>query len=251
MTAFLLQFFLVPLVTTILKVIVIIYTFITCPFYYLVQQPWKRIHIAKHCGAHLVYKGRLSDNAPSDRAGVNFVEYERFAEVPYHPLMDCQTLSEAISVVMKLYPLDQPSHGYRKILKEEVQYNAEGNPIRVDGKVLRKYKLSDYSWLTLGEVGELIYSLGRGLVGLGMKQSDRVAIYAETSVNFFTSLLGTGLYGGVIVTLFHTLNEDCLVHCLNETEANYILTSFELLDRLSSFIDRCPKVKHIIYFEGM
>lgn len=241
---------LVPLVVSLVRVAVIIFTFFTWPLYYLLQQPWRRLHIAKHCGAHLVNKGRLSKSAPHGRAGANFIEFERFAEVPYHPLMDCQTLPEAINMVMKLYPLDQTSHGYREILEEQVQFDAQGNPIRVDGKVLRKYKLSDYRWLSLGEVCERIYSLGRGMVAIGLKKTDRAAIYAETSVNFFTSLLGLEMYGGVAVTLFHTLNNESLIHCLNETESKYMLTSFELLDRVVSFIDRCPKVQHIIYFEG-
>ncbi|KAH9398806.1 Long-chain-fatty-acid--CoA ligase 4 [Tyrophagus putrescentiae] len=242
---------LVPLVVWLVRIVVTVYTIITLPLYYLIQMPWRRLKRAKSCGAHLVNKGRLSDSAPIDKVGVNFLEYERFAEIPYHPLMDCLTLSEAFVVVGKLYPHDQPSHGYRQIIDEEVQYDAAtGQPICVDGKVLRKYRLSDYKWLTLGEVQDQVISFGRGLAAIGMQVDDRVTIFCETGIHFFSALLGANLYGGVVVTLFHTLNDDGLVHGVNETNAKFIVTSFELLDRIASFVQHCPKVEHVIYYEG-
>lgn len=67
---------LVPLVVWLVRIVVTLYTFFTLPFYYLIQMPWQRLKRAKSCGAHLVNKGRLSDSAPADRAGVNFLEYE-------------------------------------------------------------------------------------------------------------------------------------------------------------------------------
>lgn len=164
--------------------------------------------------------------------------------------MDCSTLTEAFQVVGKLYPQDQPSHGYREIMDEEVQYDASGQPIRVDGKVLRKYRLSDYKWMTLGEVSDQVMSFGRGLTAIGMQVEDRVTLYCETGIHFFSSLLAVNMFGGVVVTLFHTLNDEGLVHGVNETNSKFIITSFELLDRIASFVHRCPKVQHVIYYEG-
>src|SRR5699024_7215092 len=99
---------------------------------------------------------------------------------------------------------------------------------------------SDYKWLTLGEINDQVTSFGRGLLAVGLQRYDRVAIYSETGVHFFTSLLSANMYGGVAVTLFHTLNDEGLVHGLNETDTKFIVTSFELLDRVASFIKHCP-----------
>ncbi len=67
---------LVPLVVWLVRIVVTVYTIITLPLYYLIQMPWRRLKRAKSCGAHLVNKGRLSDSAPIDKVGVNFLEYE-------------------------------------------------------------------------------------------------------------------------------------------------------------------------------
>lgn len=250
MAGFMLKYFLVPLVVIIIRLVVFIYTWITLPIYFLYQQPWKRLDLAKQCGARLSNKGRWSDQAPCERIGTNFIEYERFAEVPYHPLMDCKTILEALMVCKKLYPSDHICQGYREILDEEIQYDSNGKPIMVDGKMLRKYKLSEYRWQTMNETIELMYALGRGLSAIGLQKGDLVVVYAETGRHFLNSVLATNCFGGKVVTLFNTLHDDGIIHAINETEPNFIITSFELVDRVSRLIDQCSSIKHVIYYEG-
>jgi long-chain acyl-CoA synthetase len=220
------------------RIIVTTYTYATLPVYYLWQKPWKRLSVAANCG------GKPTD--PSDPHS----EWTREVAIPQHPLMSCQTVSEAIDKVMELYPSDKPSIGYREVLAEEVQVDGEGRPIKIDGKVLRKYRLSDYRWLTLGEVSQRIDRIAKGLMHCGCKRGDRVAIYAETGVQWFLMSGGIAKVGAVLVTLFHTLNDEGLIHALNETEVSFLITSFELITRVSALSPKLPALRTVVYFEG-
>ena len=221
------------------RVIVTSYTYVTLLLYYFIQKPWKRLPIASQCGAQQV--------DPSDPSS----EWVRQVNIPFHPLMDCETAAEAFVKVLELYPLDKPTLGYREVLSEEVQVNSEGHPIKIDGKVLRKYRLSDYKWLTLGEVNTRVDDIAQGLIASGLQSGDRVAIYAETGVQWYLSSTALTKIGAVLVTVFHTLSDEGLIHAINETEVCYLITSFELITRVSVLSERLPTVKTVVYFEGM
>ncbi|UYV71182.1 ACSL4 [Cordylochernes scorpioides] len=64
-----------------------------------------------------------------------------------------------------------------------------------------------------------------------------------------------------IVTLFSTLSEEGVVHCLNETDVEYIITSADLMERLEmsevtasvhqqKLLPNLPKLKKLVYMEG-
>ena len=242
----------VPIVVAIVTSVVTIYSYLTLPVYYFLQKPWQKLHIARSCGGRLIKKAKLPKSAPKDFQNCEYREYERFAEVPYHPLMDCETISEAFDLVFdKLYPADEPFQGQREILDEEIQYDSSGQPIKIDGKILRKYKLSDYKWITYGQMKERTLATAKGLVSLGLEMGTNVGIFSETGINFFGMYLSVFHFGGVVVTLFNTLNDEGLVFALNQTKTTFLYTTFELLDRVASLIDRCPHLKVIFYDEGM
>ncbi|CAG2116733.1 unnamed protein product [Medioppia subpectinata] len=220
------------------RIIVTAYTYATLPVYYVCQKPWQRLAVANRCGGH--------QTDPTDP----YSEWEREIEIPQHPLMSCQTVCEAIDKVRELYPLDKPSVGYREVLAEEVQCDRDGRPIKMDGKVLRKYRLSDYKWLTLGQVCDRIDHISRGLMDAGLQKGDRVAIYAETGVQWFLMSGAIAKMGGVLVTVFHTLSDEGLVHALQETEVTALVTSFELITRVSALSVQLPLLKTVVYFEG-
>lgn len=248
------QSLLVPMVVGLVRLYTSVYTVVTLPLYYLLQQPWRRLKASRECGANIVGRGRMatgSDEIPKPIQGLNYLDLERYAEIPFHPMMVVQTMDEAFDEVIKLYPLDRPALGYRDILSEEVQYDHLGNPVRIDGKLLRKYRLSEYRWLTLGEVHERATALFRGLVGeVGVKANDRVAVFAETSVHFFINYVAQAYCGTVIVSVFHAMNDESIIFALNQTKASCLYTTFELLDRVANIADRCPHLKTIVYLQG-
>lgn len=242
-------------IVSIVRVIVNIYTWLTLPIYFLLQRPWIRIEKARNVGARLVNQKKerhpIDDDAiPLSLQNTEFLEYERFVPIPPHPLMKCNTIIEAIYERTEIYPNDEPVLGFREIIEEQIQLNSNGQPIRIDGKVLRKYKLSDYKWITYNQFLEQFESCARGLLSLGIKRNTPIAIYSETSLQFTISSMASAKCGALLVTVFHTLTDEGLIHALNETECQLIFVSFELLNRVLGFHQKCPKLKTIIYFEG-
>lgn len=252
-----LQRILIAIVVNIVRIVVFLYTTITLPIYYLVQKPWRRIKLSNNGGANLISSGKFSqfvnkkkDGPPDFLKGAEFIEFERYTPIPHHPLMKCQTVIDAIYFRPEVYPNDQPAIGYREVLEEEVQCDSNGKPIKIDGKVLRKYKLSQYKWINYGQFLTQVEDTCRGLVTLGLKKNDPVAIYSDTGLDFTVSAIGGAKAGALLVTVFHTLTDEGLIYALNETKVKYIFVCFELLDRVHNFIQKCPTLKTVIYFEG-
>jgi long-subunit acyl-CoA synthetase (AMP-forming) len=54
-----------------------------------------------------------------------------------------------------------------------------------NGKVHKKWTLSDYQWLTIGEVDERIGDIAKGLLVNGVKPKDTVLIFAETRIGMY------------------------------------------------------------------
>lgn len=52
-----------------------------------------------------------------------------------------------------------------------------------------------------------------------------------------------------MVTLYATLGDDGVVHGVNQTEVEMIVTSHELLPKFRNILKECPSVKHIVYME--
>ncbi|OTF70648.1 hypothetical protein BLA29_009423, partial [Euroglyphus maynei] len=84
----------------------------------------------------------------------------------------------------------------------------------------------------------------------GFKKHDPIAIYSETGFDFMISMIASAKSGALIVTVFHTLTDQGLIHALNQTKVKIIFVSFELIDRVHGFIKDCPHLKTIIYYEG-
>lgn len=244
--------FLVVIVVNIVKSVVYVYTFFIIPIYYLLEKPWKTLKMAGMCGANFIKRGRFirQNGIPESLSNAEYLEFEHDVPIPHHPLMKCNTITEAIYARSELYPNDLPSIGYRQILEEEIQHDQSGNPIKIDGKVLRKYKLSDYKWVTYGDFLEQVEAINRGLYAVGFKKHDPIAIYSETGFDFMISMIASGKAGALIVTVFHTLTDQGLIHALNQTKVKIIFVSFELVDRVHGFVKNCPHLKTIIYYEG-
>ena len=144
-----------------IRCVMILYDVITFPVYYLIQRPW----LAKERARRV--RSRPED--PNDP----YSPYVRVGDKVDHYVTRCQTIPEAQRQSLIMNNRDQPSLGYRQILAEE----EEKQP---NGKVLRKWKLSDYEWLSIGEVDELIGNIAKGLLINGVKPKENVLIFAET-----------------------------------------------------------------------
>lgn len=94
---------------------------------------------------------------------------------------------ENISTLPELFDISCKNHserfflGTRKLISREIETSE-------DGKTFEKLHLGDYEWLTFGKTLEAVCNFASGLVQIGHKSDERVAIFADTREEWFISL---------------------------------------------------------------
>lgn len=139
----------------------ILYDVITFPFYYLIQRPWE---VKKRSN-----RVRSQPEDPNDPHS----PYVRLGKKVDHYVTQCKTIPDAQRKSLLMNNKDRQCLGYRRI-------KAEHEEVQPNGKIMRKWELSDYEWLSIGEVDQLIGDIARGLLINGVKPKDNVLIFAET-----------------------------------------------------------------------
>ncbi|KAK4296954.1 hypothetical protein Pmani_030592 [Petrolisthes manimaculis] len=118
------------------------------------------------------------------------------------------------------------------------------------GHTINKLELGEYTWMTYIEVAEMVRKVGLGIRHHGVKPLDRVVILAETRAEWLIAALGCLQQRVTVVTLYSTLSDEGIIHGINETEVSFILTSYNMLPRLTTgLLLRCPKVKTVVVME--
>ena len=158
-----------------------------------------------------------------------------------HFIDDCETVCQLFSRAIEVYG-DKKCFGFRRLLAEEDQRQA-------DGRVFRKLLLSDYNWSSYKQIESRVEHLARGLHALGVRSGDHVVIFAETRVEWMITCQSVLRLGAAVVTLYATLGEEAVIHGINETEAEIVITTHDLLPKLR--VDRLLRVKHVVFIEGL
>ena len=175
------------------KALVNTYTWTTLPAYALAQRPWLRLRRSKSFGVktHIDRHGRTVYSRPSPpNLKHPYYKYSTFPEIL--PLLDRNR--EAV--------------GIRDVLDEQLALDANGKPIKIDGKELKKVHLSNqFRWLTVGQVMDRVDAIAKGLKKLGVTKGDKVVIYAENGIEWFYTCLALARINAVTVTLFSTLGK--------------------------------------------
>lgn len=147
------------------------YTYLTLPIYYLLQNPKRTLSRSRFQRAH-----QLNPNDP-------YSPWVRSTDTAFHVLTTSRSVAEAAGIARRLHPWDSRAVGYRPVVEEQVVTDESGSDVRVDGKVLRKYRLSAYQWLTYGQVWHRVDAISRGLVINGFKRQQKIVVLAETCVD--------------------------------------------------------------------
>lgn len=215
------------------KALVNAYTWSTLPFYAAAQRPWTRLRRAKTLGVLTTKdeKGRTVYTRPSP---------------PHlnHPYYKYRTISEIIPLLDR----NREVIGIRDVIEEQTTLDEVGKPVVIDGKVLKKVKLSDdFRWLTVGQVMDRIDALSKGFKHLGVQKGDHVLIYAENGIEWFYSCMALARINAVTVTLFSTLSDSGVVYGMNQSDAKYVITSASLLNKIDKISDQLEHLKSIIY----
>src|SRR5687767_7479870 len=93
---------------------------------------------------------------------------------------------------------------------------------------------------------ELWREIGRfagGLTGLGLRRSDRVAVYLDKRIETVVAMFGTSAAGGVFVPINPLLRPRQVGHIVGDCAVRLLVTSPERLDALRAELAECKSVE--------
>nr|XP_046918926.1 long-chain-fatty-acid--CoA ligase 4-like [Dermatophagoides farinae]XP_046918927.1 long-chain-fatty-acid--CoA ligase 4-like [Dermatophagoides farinae] len=226
----------------IFDILVTIYTYITLPIYILRQKPENVLKKSQRIRAK-----QLNENDPkSPWFGVLDRQQYRGSVVDI-----VETIDELCNNLEKYMSLQNKAVGYRRVLREYVVYGSDGiTPLKIDGKIIKKRELSDYNWLSYEQLFERKNHIAKGLLSAGIKRNEPIAILCETCAEYLMMEFAIARAGFVQVNVFPTLGESGIAHAIKETNSKFIFTSWDLLPKIRSVIQKYKlDVSKIIYIE--
>nr|XP_010930884.1 long chain acyl-CoA synthetase 9, chloroplastic [Elaeis guineensis]XP_010930885.1 long chain acyl-CoA synthetase 9, chloroplastic [Elaeis guineensis] len=150
-----------------------------------------------------------------------------------------RTLAELFENSCKLFPY-KPLFGSRKLISRETERTQ-------DGRSFEKLHLGNYEWMSYGEAFKAVCNFASGLVHLGHKKDERVAIFADTRAEWLIALQGCFRQNITVVTIYASLGEEALCHSLNETEVSTVICGHKELKKLVDIRGQLDNVKRVIY----
>ena len=107
-------------------------------------------------------------------------------------------------------------------------------------------------WLELSQsqTREEAYRIGAGLMSLGLKKGDKIALLSESRAMWVIAELGALYAGAVDVPLSVNLGEGKdLIFRINHSDAKWILVSGNHLPKIRAILGECPAVEKVIVFD--
>ncbi|XP_058190113.1 long chain acyl-CoA synthetase 9, chloroplastic [Rhododendron vialii] len=159
------------------------------------------------------------------------------------------TAWEGISTLADLFEQSCNQHrskrflGTRKLISREMEKSE-------DGRSFEKLHLGEYEWLSYGEAFEAVCNFASGLVHIGHKREERVAIFADTREEWFIALQGCFRRNVTVVTIYASLGEEALCHSLNETEVTTVICANKELKKLLDISGQLDTVKRIVCMDN-
>ncbi|XP_055386782.1 long-chain-fatty-acid--CoA ligase 4 isoform X2 [Condylostylus longicornis] len=235
-----------------IKVFAFVCDIITLPVYLVLQRPWKRRQASRRI------KGlRLRDKPDENKYKADDVEAKASSQddtqITYRSTdpprsVHVQMLQANIDTLEKMFNYCVKLHSNKRCLGTR-QILSEEDELQPNGRVFKKYKMGEYKWKTFMETGKMATNFGRGLRELGQKPGKNVVIFAETRAEWMIAAHGCFKQNLPIVTVYATLGDDGVAHCINETEVDCVITTHDLLPKFKHLLDKVTKVNTIIYME--
>jgi long-chain acyl-CoA synthetase len=110
---------------------------------------------------------------------------------------------------------------------------------------------ADGEWVDVpyAELGRIAVEIARGLIALGVKPGDRVAILAKTCPEWTYADCGALLAGAVVVPVYHTNSSEECQYVLEHAGARVLFCEdAEQLNKLDAIRDQVPALEHVIAF---
>ncbi len=126
----------------------------------------------------------------------------------------------------------------------------EDNARRFRDKPMLRWKVGDrWKEITYGEFHEAARDIGTGLVKLGMRPKDRVALLSPNGPGWVISYFGVLLNGGIVVPIDKELRASELRHILDDSSAKFIILSKDYLETLGEVIGLLPSLERAVILE--
>ncbi len=104
--------------------------------------------------------------------------------------------------------------------------------------------------ITQEQTRQEAYRIGAGLMSLGLKKGDKIALLSESRAMWILSELGAMYAGATDVPLSVNLGEGKdLVFRINHSESKWILVSGNHLPKIRTILPECPNVEKVIVFD--
>jgi len=112
--------------------------------------------------------------------------------------------------------------------------------------------------VTWGRILEDVQALSAGLIAQGVKPGDRVAIFADTSLQWLVCDLAVSAAQAVTVPIYASNTPDEVRYILNHSEASFVFVDHDeqtskqagRATRLRRKLAECPGVRKVVLFEG-
>jgi long-chain acyl-CoA synthetase len=115
----------------------------------------------------------------------------------------------------------------------------------------KEVKGGEYVDVTWGGLKDLVLSFAAGLVEIGVKGGDRLAILSFNRIEWLVADLATLLIGGVDVPIYHTNTPEQCEYIITDSEAGYVVVEDTAqLEKILSVKNKLKGLKKIILIEG-
>ncbi|MDX6637877.1 MAG: long-chain acyl-CoA synthetase [Solirubrobacterales bacterium] len=116
-----------------------------------------------------------------------------------------------------------------------------------------KFKDGSGNWVdqSYGDLGDVVRRLSLGLIDLGINRGDRVAILANTRVEWTWFDFAALTAGATVVPIYQTNSpEECQYVLENSDSVAVIVEDEEQLEKVRAIRGSCPKLEHVILMTG-
>ena len=115
---------------------------------------------------------------------------------------------------------------------------------------LREKVGGEWKVLTQGQTSEEAYRIGAGLMSLGLKKGDKIALLSESRAMWILAELGAMYAGATDVPLSVNLGDGKdLVFRIKHSDSKWILVSCNHLPKIRAILPECPEVEKVIVFD--
>merc|ERR1719447_1239135 len=216
---------------TFINILLFIWDFITYPFYFLIQQPWRKTMKMKKTRARIVTT-QASEVTIRSLAMVNKIKDE------------LKSYPDQITTMEKVWNFSMKKYGQKRALGTRTILG-EVDEKQADGKIFTKFQLGDYNWINYQDLNTKADHLGKGFRELGVKPKDKIVLYANTCSEWMTTAIAAFKHSLAVVTIYTNLGEEGGEHGLAQTDARLVVVSQELLPRLQGCVGK-TEVKSVV-----